>query len=67
MGRCRICTANDEGALVEGVAQAMWNTFESRDPVTEWRPWERAGEFWQGKMRDFAAATIVALRKKHQS
>lgn len=66
MSRCRICTANDEEALGEGVARAMWKTHETRDPYSDWQAWKRAGSYWQRIMRDVAVPTIAVLRKEHQ-
>lgn len=63
MSRCRICSANDEAALVEQMAEAMWLTQESTTLDDEWRPWERAGPYWQRVMREFAFASLKVLRK----
>lgn len=63
MTRCRICTANDEAALVEKMAEAMWLTQESSTLDDEWRPWEHAGPYWQRVMRDYAAASFKVLRR----
>lgn len=60
---CRICTANDEDALVEQMAEAMWMTQSSTNPDDEWRPWEPAGPYWQRIMRQFAAASLGVLRR----
>lgn len=62
MSRCRICSANDETALVEQMAEAMWLTQETRDPDNEWQPWDQAGPYWQRVMREFAAASLNVLR-----
>lgn len=63
MARCRICTTNDEDALVEGMAEAMWLTQASSDKNNEWRPWDKAGPYWQRIMRDFARASLGVLRQ----
>lgn len=60
---CRICTANDEEALIEQVAEAMWLTQSSTDPDDEWRPWGQAGPYWQRIMREFATASLRVLRR----
>lgn len=60
---CRICTANDEEALVEQMAEAMWSTQESTDTHTDWSPWEDAGPYWQRIMRDYARASLGVLRR----
>jgi len=67
MSRCRICSANDEDALIEDVARAMWDTQKSSNPDDEWRPWERAGPYWQNIMLQFAAATMKTLRAEHRA
>lgn len=63
MSRCRICSANDEAALVEQMAEAMWLTQETRDPDNEWRPWDQAGPYWQRVMREFAVGSLKVLRR----
>ena len=65
MGRCRICKANDREALVNDVARAMWETQSSTNPDDEWRPWDRAGPYWQRIMREFANATVKVLKADH--
>ncbi|MBB4859603.1 hypothetical protein HNO88_002932 [Novosphingobium chloroacetimidivorans] len=65
MSRCRICTSNDIEALVEEVAEAMWLTQETADPANEWRPWEKAGPYWQRIMREYANATVKVLSAEH--
>jgi hypothetical protein len=58
-GRCRLCTANDRGALAEELAHRMWDSRRDReiDP-----PWENAGEYWPLVMRQFAAQALDMLR-----
>jgi hypothetical protein len=63
MTRCRICTANDREALVEDMAKAMWDTQSSTNPDDEWRPWDRAGPYWQRVMRQYAAACLEAIER----
>ena len=63
MSRCRICSANDEAALVEDMAGAMWLTQECSSLDDEWRPWAQAGPYWQRVMREFAAASLKVLRR----
>jgi len=60
---CRICTANDEEALIAQMAEAMWLTQETRDPDNEWRPWDHAGPYWQRVMLDYARASLKVLRR----
>ena len=59
---CRICSANDEEALLEQMAEAMWSTQVSSNPDDEWQPWSQAGGYWQTIMRDFARASLRVLR-----
>ena len=63
MKRCRICTANDREALINQMAQEMWNTQASSDQDDEWRTWEDAGSYWQLTMRKFAEATLLVLER----
>ena len=64
---CRICTANDEEALIEQMAEAMWLTQETRDPDNEWRPWDQAGPYWQRGMLDYARASLKVIRRDFTS
>lgn len=60
---CRICTSNDHEALIAQLAEEIWNTRASTDPADEWRPWDRAGDYWQMVFRDHAIGVLkVALR-----
>jgi hypothetical protein len=59
-GPCRICTANDPEALVEGLAADLWET--QRHGTLEDRDWDRAGEYWQRIFRAFAETAIRTLR-----
>lgn len=63
MSGCRICTANDEEALIEKMAEAMWSTQESTDSHTDWSPWAEAGPYWQRIMLDYARASLKVLRR----
>lgn len=63
MTRCRICTVNDDEALIEQMAEAMWLTQETRDPDNEWRPWDHAGPYWQRVMLDYARASLTVIRR----
>ncbi len=53
--RCRLCTANDEAALIEEVAEALWI---SRDG----RTWAGAGPSWQRTFRELATTAVHAMR-----
>lgn len=57
--RCRLCTSNDDDALVEHLASYMW---ESRMERMEDRtPWLDAGATWQSAFREMALAARQAL------
>lgn len=62
MSRCRICSANDEQALIEDMARAMWETQRSSDPHGEWRDWDQTHSYWRDRMMEFAAASLQAIR-----
>ena len=58
-GRCRLCTSNDDEAVIEHVAAYMW---ESRmDHFEERTPWNEAGATWQAAFREMAVAARQAL------
>jgi hypothetical protein len=57
--RCRLCTSNDDDALIDHVAAYMW---ESRMERMEDRtPWADAGATWQSAFREMAVAARRAL------
>lgn len=57
--RCRLCTSNDDEAVIEHVAAYMW---ESRmDHFEERTPWSEAGGTWQAAFREMAVAARQAL------
>lgn len=58
---CRIRTANDEEALVDAIAEAVWESFASRDPADH-RPWAEAGDQWHEAYRRHARAMITVAR-----
>ncbi|HEX8556215.1 MAG TPA: hypothetical protein VF695_16040 [Sphingomonas sp.] len=58
--RCRLCTANDQEALIEHVAERLWE--KVRRGSLDDRPWETAGGYWQRTYRDLAERAIDALR-----
>lgn len=62
---CRICTANDEEALIEDLARAMWESTRERDELIErFVPWEDASIMWQTRFRAWARdMRAVALRE----
>jgi hypothetical protein len=59
MARCRLCTSNDDDAVIEHLAEKMW---DSRiDYFEERTPWSKAGETWQSAFREMAVAARQAL------
>jgi hypothetical protein len=57
--RCRLCSSNDDDALIDHVAAYMW---ESRMERMEDRtPWADAGATWQSAFREMAVAARQAL------
>ncbi len=61
---CRLCTANDEDALVETLAADLWES--RRHGTLDDRPWEQAGDHWQRIFRDFALTALESLRAEHR-
>jgi hypothetical protein len=58
-GRCRLCTSNDEDAVIEHVAAYMWESRMER--VEDRTPWKEAGATWQTAFREMAVAAQQAL------
>ena len=56
--RCRICTANDQEALIEYFAERLWE----RRRESEFPPWAGASDYWQRRFREHAAAFVDAAR-----
>lgn len=56
---CRICTANDQDALEEDLARAIWDA--ARDHEV-YEPWHEASAFWQNRMR-LHARTMIGLAR----
>ena len=53
----RLWTANDQDALIEHVAEQLW---ESRryGTLDDW-PWSEAGAHWQQTFRELASAAVA--------
>ena len=62
-GRCRVCTSNDEAALVEHVAAALWES--RRHGTLDDRPWPEAFPYWQRVYRELAETAIESLQVEH--
>lgn len=58
--RCRICTANDIDALIEEVAERMWE--QRRDLQMGDPAWADAGLYWQQTFREYARAMVDVVR-----
>jgi hypothetical protein len=59
MHRCRLCTSNDDEALIEHLAEKLWDSRIARieAPI----PWNDAGATWQFAFRELAVAARQAL------
>lgn len=64
-GRCRLCTSNDEDAVIEHVAADMWESRMER--VEDRTPWKEAGATWQTAFREMAVAAQQALTLPERS
>lgn len=58
--RCRACTSNDVDALVDEIAERLYEV--RREGVLP--PWERAGDYWQRAMRHVAREAIDLLHSE---
>ncbi|MBQ1480613.1 MAG: hypothetical protein IIZ30_11305 [Sphingomonas sp.] len=59
MPRCRLCTSNDDQALIEYLAEKLWDSRMGEFEIAT--PWTEAGAFWQSKMREMAVSAKLAL------
>lgn len=59
MSRCRLCTSNDNDALIEHLAEKLWDSRIERleGPL----PWDQAGATWQAAFRELAVTARQAL------
>lgn len=64
MARCRLCTSNDDDALIEHLAKKLWDSRIARieTPI----PWVDAGATWQFAFRELAVAARQALIQPSQ-
>ena len=58
-GRCRLCTSNDQDAVIEHLAAFMWDSRMER--FEEHTPWSEAGATWQAAFREMAVAARQTL------
>ena len=58
--RCRLCTANDMDAVVEHLAEQLWES-RRHGTLDDW-PWAQAGDYWQRIFREFATTAVASLR-----
>lgn len=59
---CRLCTTNDREALVERVAEKMWDSRMGEFEVAT--PWDQAGATWQSKFREMAVVAVMAIERE---
>jgi hypothetical protein len=57
--RCRLCTANDRDALIDQVAERMWERQRHGSP-SDW-PWAEAGPYWRPIYIELAATAVELL------
>lgn len=60
VGRCRVCTANDTDAVIERLAEDLWES--RRNGHLDDFPWAECGPYWQGAFRELATAAVESLR-----
>lgn len=61
-GRCRICTSNDEDALVDHIAGAIWES--RRHGSLDDQPWAAVHPYWRKIMCEMAETVICAARER---
>ena len=59
--RCRLCTANDREALVEELAQQLWDG-QRGGTLDDW-PWSETSEYWRTIFRQFARTAIETMER----
>lgn len=59
--RCRLCGANDVDALVEQLAEDLWDS--RRVGAMKSRLWGEAGSYWQQAFREMAATAVENLKR----
>ena len=59
MARCRLCTSNDDDAVIEHLAEKLWDSRIER--LEGPRAWADAGATWQAAFREMAVAARQAL------
>lgn len=57
---CKVCQTNDHEGLADHLAAVMWERHRDRENDPD--KWEDAPAYWQMVMREFAQASIEALR-----
>jgi len=60
MARCRLCTSNDDDALIEHLDEKLWDSRIER--IEGPLPWSEAGATWHAAFRELAGAARQALR-----
>jgi hypothetical protein len=59
MARCRLCDSNDDQAVIELLAKAMWDSRQGEFEVAT--PWDEAGGTWQAAFRELGVSARLAL------
>ncbi|KQO51154.1 hypothetical protein [Sphingomonas sp. Leaf257] len=59
MARCLLCTSNDEQAVLEHLAEKLWDSRMGEFEIAT--PWADAGPYWQAKFREMAVSAKLAL------
>ena len=60
--RCRLCTVNDHDALVEHLAEQLWESHR-HGTLDDWSR-AKAADYWQAIMRELATTAIAALGRR---
>jgi len=60
IGPCRLCGANDVEAVIEKLAEDLWES--RRHGSMEDLPWDAAGPYWQDTFRELAASAVESLK-----
>lgn len=57
--RCRLCSTNDREALIEHVAERLWES-RRHGTLDDWE-WIDAGGYWQPVYRELAKTAVETL------
>lgn len=59
--RCRICGNNDPDALIDEIAESLWEA--SRDLALGDPPFADASDYWQTTLRGYAREMIAIVHR----